>query len=480
MSALRTPTSGDVRVTGHLQVKAPAGGRKWYAHYSDRDGIKRTRMLGPAHVKDSGRRTLRGAVVWRSGDGRCPDGHLTPKMAEDALAAVLENARRRRHRPPVATAGAERPIPTFGDAVAQWLSYLRVEKRRKRSTLRDARNAANRYLLPRFGADTLLCRVEQHEVIVWRGGRERWEAREERHDTITTDDIDDYRRELLDSHLSPRTVQKILVLLHGVMKLAKRRGMIAINPCVDAERVSPSDDGTFNVLEPVQFEAVYRAVLGELDERLDEARNEDVIDDLDPPERELFGALLSTSFYAGPRLGEVRDLSWRNVDFPRALIRVESGYVDGERSTPKGKRARSVALVPVLGRRLATLSTRTDFAGEEDYVFCTALGGRVSDKRIRAVFYAALERAGLGSKRANTDAHGNPQEPIRVHDLRHSFCTWAVNVWPVTKVQEFAGHADIKTTVRYVHHQTKAEDAELGGAYLARVLGGTEPVDARS
>jgi hypothetical protein len=51
-------------------------------------------------------------------------------------------------------------------------------------------------------------------------------AREERHDTITTDDIDDYRRELLDSHLSPRTVQKILVLLHGVMKLAKRRGMI--------------------------------------------------------------------------------------------------------------------------------------------------------------------------------------------------------------------------------------------------------------
>ena len=99
-------------------------------------------------------------------------------MAEDALAAVLEDARRRPHRPPVAAGAPERPIPTFGEAVAQWLTYLRVEKRRKRSTLRDARNAANRYLLPHFGTDTPLCSVEQHEVVVRRGGRERWEARE--------------------------------------------------------------------------------------------------------------------------------------------------------------------------------------------------------------------------------------------------------------------------------------------------------------
>ena len=59
---------------------------------------------------------------------------------------------------------------------------------------------------------------------------------------------------------------------------------------------------------------------------------------------------------------------------------------------------------------------------------------------------------------------------MRLHDLRHSWCTWAVNVWPVTKVQLYAGHRDIQTTMRYVHHQTNAEDADLGGAYLDRVL----------
>ena len=87
------------------------------------------------------------------------------------------------------------------------------------------------------------------------------------------------------------------------------------------------------------------------------------------------------------------------------------------------------------------------------------------------MFYAALVRAGLGHRREEFDARGNPQTPIRVHDLRHSCCTWAVNVWDITKVQAYAGHRDIKTTQRYVHHKTKAKDADLGGAYLDAALG---------
>jgi integrase len=54
----------------------------------------------------------------------------------------------------------------------------------------------------------------------------------------------------------------------------------------------------------------------------------------------------------------------------------------------------------------------------------------------------------------------------------------AVNVWAITKVQAYAGHRDIKTTQRYVHHKTKAQDADLGGAYLDAALG--EPALTRS
>ena len=97
----------------------------------------------------------------------------------------------------------------------------------------------------------------------------------------------------------------------------------------------------------------------------------------------------------------------------------------------------------------------------------------MGEKRIRRVFYAALGRAGLGHRREDVDPRGNPQLPIRLHDLRHSWCTWAVNVWPLTKVQAYAGHRDVKTTQRYVHHQTKTQDADLGGAYLDEALSQT-------
>jgi integrase len=464
------------RLAGHLQVKGPPGRRKYFAYWTDRDGVKRTQTLGLAHVKDSGRRTARGAVIWHAGNGPCPAGHLTPRDAEERLAAILERARWVAPETPAPDGTAVRRLPTFGDAVEQWLTYLRDEKRRKPTTVQDARNAARAYLLPRFGADTPLYVIERREIVVLRDGRQRVEVHEERRDAFSTEDVDAFRRDLLASHLSPRSAQKILVMLHALFKLAKRRKMIASNPSEDAERVTVEDSETFNILEPIEFEAVYRALTDGHDARPAAERDTDAIAGLTDAERQMYGALLSTSFYSGMRLGEMRDLPWRNVDFDRAMIRVESGYTHGNRSTPKGKRARSTPLVPILAERLAVLSTRRDFSGEDDYVFCTGFGERLSDAAIRAVFYAAMVRAGMGHKREMVDRHGNPQIPIRVHDLRHSWCTWAVNVWPVTKVQSYAGHRDIKTTMRYVHHQTKAEDADLGGAYLARVLGPAEPV----
>jgi hypothetical protein len=61
-----------VRPTGDLQVKGEADKRRCYALWRDADG-RHQRLLGPAPVKDSHRRTPRGAVIWRAGDGPKPD-----------------------------------------------------------------------------------------------------------------------------------------------------------------------------------------------------------------------------------------------------------------------------------------------------------------------------------------------------------------------------------------------------------------------
>ena len=56
--------SKQARVTGHLQVRGKEGSRRWHALWRDEDG-RHHAVLGPAHVRASGRKTERGATIWR-------------------------------------------------------------------------------------------------------------------------------------------------------------------------------------------------------------------------------------------------------------------------------------------------------------------------------------------------------------------------------------------------------------------------------
>jgi integrase len=49
---------------------------------------------------------------------------------------------------------------------------------------------------------------------------------------------------------------------------------------------------------------------------------------------------------------------------------------------------------------------------------------------------------------------------------RHSFGTLAVQAFPLSDVQAWMGHADIQTTMRYVHHVPKTDAAQRLGRLL--------------
>jgi integrase len=51
--------------------------------------------------------------------------------------------------------------------------------------------------------------------------------------------------------------------------------------------------------------------------------------------------------------------------------------------------------------------------------------------------------------------------PLRFHDLRHVFGSHAINKASILQVQTWMGHADVKTTMRYLHHRSHASDADL-------------------
>ncbi len=96
----------------------------------------------------------------------------------------------------------------------------------------------------------------------------------------------------------------------------------------------------------------------------------------------------------------------------------------------------------------------------EDLVCCNELGAHFEDSALRRRFYAARERAGL--------------KPIRFHDLRHTFGTLAVQAFPLSDVKAYMGHADIATTMIYVHHVPQLDAAEK----LSRALVGSKPASS--
>jgi integrase len=404
-----------VRPSGHLQVKGGTGNRRWFALWRDADG-RHQRLLAPAHVKDSGRRTPRGAIVWRAGDGPTPSPeHLAPAAAASVLRDLLASAPKQ----PTPPGQRGRAAITFDQACEDWLRYIEHERKRAPSTIADYRSAVGAHLLPVFGADTALAQIDTEAIDSWRASM------------------------LREGRLSPRSIQKLLTLLHGVLRRAKRRGWISVNPADDAERVSVKRSGRFKVLTPVQVAAVARAA--------------DSVQD---------GALFTVAAFTGLRLGELISLRWGDVDFGKRLIHVRGSYTRRGQGPPKSGRVRSVPLIDQALESLDRLSRREHFTGPDDLVFAGETGGYLDGSALRKRFYGALGNAGLGEMRAEP-------EPLTFHDLRHTFGTLAVQAFPLSDVKAYMGHSDIQTTMIYVHHVPQHDAA----ARLSAIVGSETAID---
>jgi hypothetical protein len=78
---------------------------------------------------------------------------------------------------------------------------------------------------------------------------------------------------------------------------------------------------------------------------------------------------------------------------------------------------------------------------------------------------AALGAAGLGHLRTKHD-------PMVWHDLRHTFgTTCAAKGIDLRRIQAWMGHADIQTTMRYLHYVPQHDDAaRLTAAFSAEAV----------
>jgi integrase len=336
--------------------------------------------------------------VW-TGRGRPPEGYFTKRTAQAWLRDVLDQAERG------VLPGMVRTGRTFADAAEEYLRYLSADRQRKPSTVRDARSVIRDHLLPPFDQRRLEDITEQ-EV-------ERWA-----------------RRLGADRPLSNATKRKVIVIFHGVMARACRVYRLPVNPVAKIEKPRLAAPGAIDVFSPDEVHALVRAAASEPD-----------------------AAIFITAAFTGLRQGELVALRWRDVDFAGSYIRVTASYTNGELSTPKSGKIRSVPMAPEVGEALARLGQRGRFTGEDDVVFVGVAGGHLDASALLRRYRAALRAAGL--------------RPLRFHDLRHTFGTRVIAEADIRRVQEWMGHADVQTTMRYLHYAPRHDDAAIVGRAFA-------------
>jgi integrase len=252
---------------------------------------------------------------------------------------------------------------------------------------------------------------------------------------VTTEMLERWKATLT---VSNRTVLKHLIILHGIFRRAMRVWGLPRNPAADVERPRVRLSNDLEAYSPEEVHALVRAAGTEQD-----------------------AALYLTAAFTGLRLGELLALQWRDVDFAGQALRVRRSYnVHGGVGTPKSGKVRAVPMVPDVAATLARLGERELFTSDEDLVFPGDTGAFQDASALRVRYREAQRRADL--------------RPLRFHDLRHTFGTLAVRRAEIPAVQAWMGHSDIQTTMRYVHHRDRGDEARL----LAEAFRVAQPTDA--
>jgi integrase len=304
------------------------------------------------------------------------------------------------------------PVPLLAEYAVTWLDGVRGLVRPR--TYEAYAYRLERHVLPRFGHRRL--------------------------DEIGVDDILALIGELRESGYSGWSIRSILTPLSRLFSHAVRRDVIAASPISKLDRSE----------RPAVWKREQRVLNpAEIARLLDAA----------PPR---YRTLLATAILTGLRQSELLALRWRDVDFDDELIRVRRA-LDRNRNDvpPKTKHAvRDVVLIPALALALQGHRAASGFQGPEDYVFASAAGTPLHWRNLgQRALKPALAEAGI--------------EPMRWHDLRHTFASLLIGRGAnVVFTSRQLGHGSSDITLRvYSHLFDRAEQAQRTRDVLEATVG---------
>ena len=237
---------------------------------------------------------------------------------------------------------------------------------------------------------------------------------------VTAEDVSLYREHLLKTY-APATAAKKLVALRRFLTFTYMSGATGINPEAlrfFAKSPKVGQDSSYNVLTQEELSRTLSAARAKND------RDYVLL-------AVLAGAGLREAEVVGVKIGDFREVQEGQV-----LLRVEG----------KGGRIRAVPISPELWQlvqRHVLLSGRSlaSRADTRKPLFTSREGGGSRPLTTRSVRYIVKKYAEAASI----------TKAISPHSIRHTVGTnMAVNEAPLLVIQQFLGHSDPKTTMRYV------------------------------
>lgn len=157
--------------------------------------------------------------------------------------------------------------------------------------------------------------------------------------------------------------------------------------------------------------------------------------------------IYALALYTGLRPGELRALTWADVDLVMRTISVSKAWDAETKSVKPPKSAAGQRVIPIHAHLQPMLE---EHEGEPGELVAPLLASRVAlEDRAANLFREHLEAAGL--KRTRLTADNATEEPIDFRSLRDSHATWLALAGVSDKViQRRLGHEDGKTTDKYI------------------------------
>jgi len=269
--------------------------------------------------------------------------------------------------------------------------------------------------------------------------------------SVTRQDVETLAETMLKDGKAPKTVRNVITFLHSIFEHATDNEWCAENPVRRASRPRRQRAGDaepdLQFLTVTELEAVLRAIPDETVTRTPAPTRRGKRGPAPPPPPDVLGPVLRvvilTAAMTGLRQSELLGLRWRDVDWSAQRIRVRNAFTRGEHSS-KGKSDLSTRRsVPMADRVMAELdrwSKRSIYTSDQSLVFAHPQTGNPLDRsKVTRRFQGACAEASV--------------TVITFHELRHTFATqMAAQGVPLRKLQEWLGHADIKTTQIYMHY----------------------------